>query len=98
MMATKLNERQLGVLKQMAEGQRLEYCQGTRGGGWYWLVDRTKPRSPTTKVLGGTVEALRKRGLIKALPYVMGSFETVYRLTDAGRKAVEEVADGQGQE
>lgn len=75
-----LTDTQRDILRRMATGEELRQSHSfTSYAGRWWLANK--------KINGNTANGLLKRELIVAQPYRYGSFETVYRLTDAGREA-----------
>jgi hypothetical protein len=81
----KLSERQIDVLRALAQGHIVEYVHGINTEGWYWIRDKNSSSS-VRKIDGGTVESLDRRKFIQRKPYKNASFATQFELTESGLK------------
>ena len=71
------------VLQLMREGWECCYAHGLRGPGWWRLQKNGLGRGGDVKhPHGQTMNALEKKGLIKRLPYEVGTFHTKYVLSE----------------
>lgn len=90
-MKVKLSVKQRAILQRLARGEKLYRMQYT---GSQWSGPQFEGWD---SVPAPSVDGLQVRLLIEQAPYKFGSFEVVYKITQAGREALEATATTGGQ-